>query len=85
MNKLNVTSLALSLTLFNLLCFSCSTKRLFLCLDSFILSLISSCLCKNCSTNCQAIAVTDTTYCCYGISYLYQPVSSHSVSNSIRC
>ena len=43
MNKLNVTSLALSPTLFNLLCFSCS-KRLFLCLDSFILSLCVACL-----------------------------------------
>ena len=42
MNKLNVTSLALSPTLFNLLCLSCS-KRLFLCLDSFIVSLCVAC------------------------------------------
>ena len=56
-------------TLFNLLCLSCS-KRLFLCLDSFILSLCVACLpvCENCSKNCQAIADTDTTYCCHGIS-----------------
>ena len=43
MNKQNVTSLALSPTLFNLLCLSCS-KRLFLCLDSFIVSLCVVCL-----------------------------------------
>ena len=36
-------SLSLSPTLFNLLCLSCS-KRLFLCLDSFILSLCVACL-----------------------------------------
>ena len=42
-NKLNVTSLALSPTLFNLLCLSCS-KCLFLCLDSFIVSLCVACL-----------------------------------------
>ena len=43
MNKLNDTSLALSPTLFNLLCLSCS-KRLCLCLDSFILSLCVACI-----------------------------------------
>ena len=62
--------LALSPTLFNLLCLSCS-KRLFLCLDSFILSLCVACLpvcVKIVQKICQAIADTDTTYCCYGIS-----------------
>ena len=62
--------LTLSPTLFNLLCLSCS-KRLFLCLDSFILSLCVACLpvcVKIVQQICQAIADTDTTYCCYGIS-----------------
>ena len=66
--------LRLSLSLFNLPCLSCS-NRLFLCLDSFILSLCVACLpvcVKIVQKNCQAIADTDkdtdTTYCCYGIS-----------------
>ena len=69
MNKLNITSLALSPTLFNLLCFSCS-KRLFLCLDSFNLSLCVACF-SVCVKIVQKIVKqlrTHTTYCCYGIS-----------------
>ena len=35
----------------------------------FTVCSMSSCLCKNCSQNCQANADTDTKYCCYGISW----------------
>ena len=119
MNKLNVTSLTLSPTLFNLLCLSCS-KRLFLCLDSFILSLCVACLpvcvqkivkqlrtqtlhtvimefpeirssilvhtISEMSSKCHCrvcLCLFQVINCIY-INLTY-PVSSHSMSNSIRC
>ena len=41
---------------------------------------LSPTLCKNCSKHCQAIADTDTTYCCYGISETRSSILVHTIS-----